>query len=230
MMVMRRWQPQLSLKKTVQGCGGLNVHAAHHVGDALQCVVRHHCNVITRSNMALGDHCVTPCGGLRVVSATHVEAPAHFYPDGKDVTSLPLESFFGRAVLLDVPDAAAAQALDGAYLDRALGDLMQAGDIVICRNSDLAARPSPCLTPEAALWLRDRQVKMVGIDQHFRLGATITAARALHDILMSRDVCLVEFLDHLAELRRREFFFMALPFQCAQIDSAPARAIAIEER
>ena len=37
------------------------------------------------------------------------------------------------------------------------------------------------------------------------------------------------FLDNLRELRRREFFFMALPFKCAQIDSAPARAIAIEE-
>ena len=161
---------------------------------------------------------------------THVEAPAHFYPDGKDVTALPLESFFGRAVLLDVADAAAAQAIDGAYLDGALGDIMASGDIVICRSSDRGAAAAPCFTPEGALWLRDREVKMLGIGLDFRLGATITAARALHDILMSRDVCLVEFLDNLAELRRREFFFMALPFKCAQIDSAPARAIAIEER
>ena len=161
---------------------------------------------------------------------THVEAPAHFYPDGKDVTALPLESFYGRAVLLDVADAAAAQAIDGAYLDGALGDLMHDGDIVICRNSDRGAAERPSFAPEGALWLRDRHVKMVGIGEHFGLGVTITAARALHDILMSRDVCLVEFLDGLDELRRREFFFMALPFKCAQVDSAFARAIAIEER
>lgn len=161
---------------------------------------------------------------------THVEAPAHFYPAGKDVTALPLESFFGRAILLDVPDAAAAQAIDGDYLAAAVGDLMRPGDIVLCRCSDADAAESPCFTPEGAIWLRGRQVKMLGIDQGFRLGATITAARALHDILMSRDVCLVEFLDNLDALRRREFFFMALPFKCAQIDSAPARAIAIEEK
>lgn len=161
---------------------------------------------------------------------THVEAPAHFYPDGKDVTALPLERFFGRAVLLDVPDAAAAQAIDGAYLDTALGDIMQDGDIVICRNSDAGAAAGPCFAPEGAMWLRDRGVKMLGIGGAFRLGVTITAARALHDILMARDVCLVEFLDGLDALSRREFFFMALPFKCAEIDSAPARAIAIEDR
>ena len=161
---------------------------------------------------------------------THVEAPAHFYLGGKDVTHLPLEAFFGRAVLLDVPDAAAAQEIDDDYLDEAIGDILEPDDIVVCRNSDLEAEHAPCLTPQAAMWLRDHKIKMLGIDEHFRLGATITASRALHDILMSRDITLIEFLDNLADLRRREFFFMALPFKCAQIDSSWARAIAIEER
>ena len=161
---------------------------------------------------------------------THVEAPAHFYPEGKDVTELPLESFFGRAVLLDVRDAAAATEIGERFLDDHIGGIFQPGDILVCRNSDLGAAQTPCLTPEAALWMRRRDIKMLGIDTHFRLGATITAGRALHDILMSREVCLVEFLDNLAALTRPEFFLMALPFKCAQIDSAPARAIAIEER
>jgi len=161
---------------------------------------------------------------------THVETPAHFFPGGKDATALALDSFFGRAVLLDVHDSERAQEIDGAYLADALGGLLQNGDILICRNSDARKRPHPCFTPEAAVWLRDREVKMVGIGTDFSLGATLTASRAFHDILMSRDVCLVEFLANLAELRRPEFFFMALPFRCAQIDSAPARAIAIEEK
>jgi kynurenine formamidase len=161
---------------------------------------------------------------------THVESPAHFFPKGKDVTGLPLEAFFGRAVLLDVRDASQAAAIGGEYLGKHVGGLIQAGDIVICRNSDPEAKAHPCFTPEAALWLRDRGIKMLGIGTDFGLGATITAGRAFHDILMSRDICLVEFLDNLAELRRREFFFMALPFKCGQIDSSPARAIAIEQR
>ncbi len=160
---------------------------------------------------------------------THVESPAHFYPGGKDVTELALENFYGRAVLLDVADATQAQEIGGPFLDNCLGGLIQPGDIVLCRNSDPRPGHPPCLTPEAALWLRDREVKLLGIGTDFSLGATITAARAFHDILMAQDACLVEFLDNLLALRRREFFFMALPFKCAQIDSAPARAIAIEE-
>ncbi|MFP4057076.1 MAG: cyclase family protein [Candidatus Brocadiia bacterium] len=161
---------------------------------------------------------------------THVEAPAHFYLGGKDFTELPLEAFFGRGILLDVTDAAEAQRIDGAYLREKLAAVIEPGDIVVARNSDLGAEATPSFTPEAALWFRERRIKMLGVDQHFRLGPTITATRALHDILMSQDICLIEFLDNLAELRRPDLFFMALPFKCAQIDSAPARAIAIEER
>lgn len=163
---------------------------------------------------------------------THVETPAHFYDGGKDVTAFPLEAFFGRAVLLDVEDARQATAIGGAYLEERLGSLIRHGDIVICRNSD--PRPSsshrPCFTPDAAAWLRDRGIKMLGIGTDFGLGKDIPDGRAFHDILMSRGICFVEFLANLGELRSREFFFMALPFLCAQIDSAPARAIAIEER
>jgi arylformamidase len=161
---------------------------------------------------------------------THVETPAHFFPDGKDVSHLPLDAFFGRAVLLDVTDAAAAQAMDGDYLEEAIGDALQPRDILVCRNRDLEAEPTPAFTPEAAQWLAERDVKMLCIGERFGLGPTMTAARALHDILMRRDVCLVEFLDGLDQLQRSEFFFMALPVRIAEIDSAPARAIAIEER
>ncbi|MGB9594732.1 MAG: cyclase family protein, partial [Candidatus Poribacteria bacterium] len=33
---------------------------------------------------------------------THVETPAHFFDGGKDVVDLPLTTFFGRGILLDI--------------------------------------------------------------------------------------------------------------------------------
>ena len=39
----------------------------------------------------------------------------------------------------------------------------------------------------------------------------------------------VEFLTNLDELKRREFYFMALPFKAKGLDSMWVRAIAIEE-
>ena len=35
---------------------------------------------------------------------THVEAPAHFFDEGKDTSELTLTSCMGRALLLDVED------------------------------------------------------------------------------------------------------------------------------
>jgi len=139
-------------------------------------------------------------------------------------------------VLLDVPEAPKALAIGPDYLQQAVGDIIQDGDIVICRNRDPASLRSsrgedkPCLTPPGARWLAQRHIKLLGIDNHFRLGKDIADGRALHDILQSQDVCLVEFLDHLEELTQRTFYFMALPYRVRQMDSSWARAIAIEAR
>jgi len=164
---------------------------------------------------------------------THVEAPAHFFDGGKDTTEFPLTHFMGRAILLDVADVAPTPQITAAYLEQAIGDLIQEGDILICRNLDANAKAEgrrPMLTPEAARWLRQQKIKMLGIDTHFGLGEDIQSTRALHDILQSQDVCLVEWLDNLEALQRREFFFMALPYKVRHMDSSWARAVAIEER
>jgi len=140
---------------------------------------------------------------------THVEVDAHFFEGGRDVTAYDLAAFMGRAVLLDVPDATEMPLMVPTVLDELLGDMIQAGDIVICRNSDphslSGAVPHPSWTPEGAAWLVQHAVKMVG-------------------------GTLVEFLANLDALQRDVFYFMALPYRCAVIDSGWARAIAIEER
>lgn len=165
---------------------------------------------------------------------THVEAPAHFFEDGKTVLDLPLEAFMGRAVLLKVTEAAAHIPLTAAGCEALLGDVIQAGDIVLCTNADWASRAAgaeawPSLSPASAHWFLDRRVKMVGIDNYFRLGLDIPMTREVHDVLMSREVCFVEFLDHLDDLTQRVFYFLALPFKVAS-DSGWARAVAIEAR
>ena len=165
---------------------------------------------------------------------THVEVDAHFFEGGRDVTAYDLAAFMGRAVLLDVPDATEMPLMVPTVLDELLGDMIQTGDIVICRNSDphslSGAVPHPSWTPEGAAWLVQHAVKMVGIDQAFRLGVDIEAGRELHRTYMGAGGTLVEFLANLDALQRDVFYFMALPYRCAVIDSGWARAIAIEER
>jgi len=164
---------------------------------------------------------------------THVETPAHFYDGGKDVTDLPLTTYFGRGILLEIDDAEENLAILPPFLEKAIGDIIQDGDIVICRNNDQKSlkgdRPYPYLTPEAAQWFRDHKIKMLGIDNNVGLSKDIETGRELHDILMSQDVVLIEWLDNLDQLKKREFFLMALPFKVKVMDSSWARVIAIEE-
>ena len=72
-------------------------------------------------------------------------------------------------------------------------------------------------------------VKMLGIDDSVLLGANTADIRELHDILMSRNVPFLEVIGNLEELRKDEFFLLALPLRIAGLDSALVRAIAIEE-
>ena len=161
---------------------------------------------------------------------THVEAPYHFFGSGKLITDMPLESFFGPAALLSVDDPADSE-VTGETLDREIGDIFAPGHILLCRNGLEETRDNPAdfpyLTPDAARWMVARQMKLLVIDACFGLGPDIPATRELHEILMSRDICIVEFVI-LDGLRRRECFFMCLPVAFA-LDSSFARAIAFEE-
>ena len=165
---------------------------------------------------------------------THVESPAHFFADAKTVVDFPLERFLGRAVLLSVPVAAECIPLTAAGCERLIGDLIQPGDIVLCRNGDLASRQEPIaawpsLAGESARWLADHGVKLVGFDNYFRLGRDIPEVRLVHDVLLGQEICLIEFLDHLDDLTQPVFYFLALPFKAAS-DSSWARAVALEAR
>lgn len=164
---------------------------------------------------------------------THVEVAAHFYEGGQDITAYAPERFMGRGLLLDIADVDQTPLVTAELIASKLGNLIGQDDIIICRNSDALSlagkRPKPSLTPGAAQWIANHHAKMVGIDTHFGLGVDIPQGRALHDILLSANVTLVEFLVNLEQLKRPEFYFMALPYLCRQIDSGWVRAVAVEE-
>jgi len=155
---------------------------------------------------------------------THIEASSHFYDDGKDINEYPLEAFFGRAILLDAEPGI----IDARAIENLIGDIIKEQDIVICRNKKIGSG-YPYLIPESADWLAKKKIKMLGIDTNFKLGRDVEEGRLIHDILMSKGVTFIEFLDNLHLISKRVFFFIALPYR-VKMDSSWTRAIAIEER
>ena len=169
---------------------------------------------------------------------THVETPWHFYQTGKTISDFPLSAFMGRAVFLPFCLPPGKLDLSPDYLEAELGQRLAPGDIAIFHNAHnkniqqghfFGTDAVPHMTVESAQWLRDHGIKLFGFDM-LRLGRTIDETRDVHDVLMSNDVCFVEWLDHLEQIDVREFYFMALPYLVHHIDSSFARAIAIVER
>lgn len=165
---------------------------------------------------------------------THVESPWHFYGAGRTIADFPPESFMGRAVLLPFRLPAGDMHLSPAYCEAEIGALVRPGDCVLFHNAHNAgirqghfvADDVPYMSVDTARWLRDRKIKLFGFDM-LRMGCSMDETRAIHDVLMREDICIVEWLDHLGELGTREFYFMALPYLVKGIDSSFARAIAI---
>ena len=62
---------------------------------------------------------------------THCECPYHHFEDGKSVGELPLTTFMGRAIYVNIDFLEPNSHITGADLDRACGDRIQEGDIVI---------------------------------------------------------------------------------------------------
>lgn len=170
---------------------------------------------------------------------THVEVPWHFFREGQTLSDCPLDTFYGRALLLScrrgpdfppsrhstfsrswAPSFGRATSSSPATIPAHLTK----GDISKGNRAD-----APHFTPEAAEWLREHRIKLLGID-FIRLGIDVPAGRRFHEILMGQGVPFVEIMDNLQSITKSEFFFMALPFRVRGIDSGWVRAVAIEER
>jgi len=152
---------------------------------------------------------------------THVECPLHYLENGKDVASLPLETFMGEAVAVNLRTKRAQP-----ITPMDLGDAgVRKGDIVLLW-SGWNGGDRPVMSVEAAEWLLKTRVKMIGVDDS--IGVEAPNSMATHDLLLRNDIPIIEGLSNLDGLKRDRFFFMALPLKVRGLDSSWVRAIALE--
>jgi kynurenine formamidase len=83
----------------------------------------------------------------------------------------------------------------------------------------------PFLTADAAAYLRDCGVKLVGIDSH-NIDDTREQARPVHSTLLREDILIVEHLTNLAALPDEGFCFSAVPPKIQGVGTFPVRAFA----
>lgn len=170
-------------------------------------------------------------------TGTHVDAPCHSIAGGRTTSEIALEELIGPALVLPL-DAAPAELIPAARVERALADLLAPGERLPPRvllavgwdrhaGTELALR-HPALGVEAAELLWSRGMRVLGTDA---LSPDATAGEAagafpVHELVLGRDGLIVENLCRLRELSPGIHPVGIFPLPLAEADGAPVRAVA----
>lgn len=159
---------------------------------------------------------------------THVDAPDHFLNNGKTVEHLSLNILNGRAYVLHLPDV---NLITASILEHAEIPPRTRRILFKTRNSDYWAQQLKefqtdfvALSADAAQYLVDRGVKLVGID--YLSIAPYHQGLLTHQILLKAGIVILEGLD-LSMVSQGRYSLYCLPLKLAGSDGAPARAILI---
>ena len=154
---------------------------------------------------------------------THIDAPLHFLDGSASVDQIPLEKLIGPAYVVGHTDAGHVrpETLAAANIPAEARRLLFKS-----RNSSLWDNPTgfvrdySALTVEAAQWLVQRKVELVGVD--YLSVAPFEATVPTHVQLLGAGVVVVEGLD-LRQVEPGWFEMVCLPLRLKGSDGAPAR-------
>jgi arylformamidase len=159
-------------------------------------------------------------------TGTYIDCPFHRYAHGKDLSEVEIEAFANL-------EAITIQALDAIEISidffknkeiRNKAVLIHTGWAANW-NTDAYFENHPFVTEEAAEYLRDAQVKLVGIDSH-NIDDTRGKSRPVHTILLGSEILIVEHLCNLDKLPESAFLFSAVPPKFQGAGTFPVRAFA----
>jgi arylformamidase len=160
-------------------------------------------------------------------TGTHVDAPKHFFDDGRSVDKLPLDVLMGPAVLVDVGAHCMAVGEKALKLHELKGHTRI---LIKTRNSSFIRDPAfredyTYLAPDGAAYLLSLGVKLVGVD-YFSIEQFHSGHHRTHRILLEAGVVIVEGLD-LSPPPPGPYELRVLPLRIAGLDGAPARAVLV---
>jgi kynurenine formamidase len=169
-------------------------------------------------------------GKIEMVSntGTYIDCPFHRFENGKDLSEIGLESFTDlEGIVIRVPFTETLEITAGHlknYEIRNRAILIHTGWDKHW-NTDHYYTVHPYLTKEAAEYLRDCSVKLVGIDSH-NIDNTNGKSRPVHTTLLGAEILIVEHLCNLYLLPQDGFLFSAIPPKFKGVGTFPVRAMA----
>jgi len=168
------------------------------------------CNV---SELKFGSHC-----------GTHIDAPYHFEENGIKIDQIPLDYLIGDVTVFNIKNKEKIDLEDIKSLK--LNNINRV--IFKTINSTYWKLPEfksdfVYLTKEAARYLVDSSIKLVGID-YLSIEKYGNKGADTHHTLLKNGIVVIEGLD-LSEVEAGNYELIALPLKIKDCDGSPARVI-----
>jgi arylformamidase len=161
-------------------------------------------------------------------TGTYLDCPFHRYEHGKDLSEVGVENLADLEGIVIRADHKQVQAIDASFFRnkelRGRAVLVHTGWDQYW-NTEQYFEPHPFLTEDAAQYLLDCDVKLVGIDS-VNIDDTRGNSRPVHSLLLGAEILIVEHLCNLAQVPDEGFTFSALPPKFKGAGTFPVRALA----
>jgi len=174
-----------------------------------------HGDPATVSRLSMGSH-----------TGTHMDAPCHFIRGGKGLDDMPLETTVGpaRVIAIRHSQVIMAEELRQHRIRRGERLLFKTKNSTQCWTTDRFIKDFVSLSPEAARFLVQRRVRMVGVD-YLSVGSYRERnGIEVHRILLAAGIWILEGLN-LSSVSPGMYELLCLPLKIFRSDGAPARAI-----
>lgn len=158
-------------------------------------------------------------------TGTHIDAPFHFDENGKKVADLPLESFFGNALVIDVSDRESIGAEDLESFN-----LLNVTKLLIRTNSwgNKSAFPSTItyLKENIGPFLKKNGIDLIGVDVP-SVDPLDSKELPAHHSLQKNGIGILEGIV-LEGIETKIYELAAFPLPIEEGDGCPVRAVLID--
>ena len=149
-------------------------------------------------------------------NGTHVDAPLHFFCDGKSIDEMALEHFVGECYVAEhMGNVKATDAREILEKARKVG-----------AQKRILIKGNATVTEDAARIFADSNILLLGNESQ-SVGPE-NAPMAVHKILLSKDIVLLEGIV-LDKAREGRYILNCAPLNIKGFEGSPCRAILIEE-
>lgn len=158
-------------------------------------------------------------------TGTYIDSPYHRYPDGIDISELPLERLAGiECVVVRIDDDVASIGPD-CFNDRDFQGKAVLIDTGWDRHwrTDQYFEGHPHLVEASARRLAEGGAILVGIDS-FNIDSIATGARPVHTLLLGSGIPIIEHMCNLSQVPESGAFLTAAPVPVRGMGSFPVRA------